>query len=242
MKRLFVVLILTIFIQGSAVQCKEHQQRLSDSEALANLQKIVAQRGPYTPELSAKVRVIVFQLGKKNRYRHQVTTLLNLHQGYADLLFSKSFPPFAESIPNFARVDRKLYRGGQPNTDGFRQLKEMGVKTIINLRLEDSSEEAIVKDLGLNYVHIPIPDTTPPTKGQTALFLKILNENRNDRVFVHCAAGKNRTSAMVSVWRIEHGMKPSDALRESLKFGLHPDFLAADRIEDFILRYRSELK
>ncbi|RCK78111.1 MAG: Protein tyrosine/serine phosphatase [Candidatus Ozemobacter sibiricus] len=215
---------------------------LTDRQALAALQELAARRPPYSPEVASQVRQLVMQLWDKPGYRHRATTLLNLNQGYLDWLFSRSFvlPPEKQVLPNFARVDRQLYRGGQPNAEGFRRLKEMGVKTIINLRLEDPSEEQTVRELGLNYYRIPLPDTMPPTAAQVAEFLAILRNPANGKVYVHCAAGKNRTGAMVAVWRIENGMSNEAALQEALRYGLHPHLMAADRIADFIRRYRPQ--
>ena len=232
------LLFLGLFLLNSVISWADNpHSTISNQQAMLALQKIVAKRAPYSPELASEVRNIVFQLGKNIRYKHQVTTLLNMYQGYGDLLFSKSFPPFKEDVPNFSQVCLSIFRGGQPNQAGFLRLKNMGVTTVINLRLEDSSEEAVLKELGMKSFHIPMPDTTPPTIDQIQTFLGILRDLKGEKAFVHCAAGKNRTSAMVAAWRIENGMLPEDALKEALKFGLHPDFLSSDRIQDFILRY-----
>jgi len=59
------------------------------------------------------------------------------------------------SVPRFHRVAPGIYRGGQPQLEGFKWLKEQGIKTIINLRREhDEGEE--IKALGLNYVYLPM--------------------------------------------------------------------------------------
>ena len=39
-------------------------------------------------------------------------------------------------IERFQRVDERLYRGAQPKADGFRRLRDLGVTTIILLRME----------------------------------------------------------------------------------------------------------
>ena len=46
-------------------------------------------------------------------------------------------PMFAGSAPginNFDQVDAHVYRGGQPNAEGFRYLAKIGVKTVVDLR------------------------------------------------------------------------------------------------------------
>ncbi len=232
-------LCLVFFLSAGALFSGE-TENITDKEALVALQKIVARHAPPSPEIAMQVRKLVFQLWDKDRFRHQATTLLNLYEGYGDRLFGQSFVLLSTAtvdLPNFEKVDGKLFRGGQPSPEGFRKLKGMGVTSIVNLRLEDPSEEAIVKELGMDYRRIPLPDTVPPTKEQVAEFLDLMRSSKKDKVYVHCAAGKNRTGAMVAVWRMENGMNPSEALKEALRLGLHPHLMAADRIADFIRRY-----
>src|SRR5438093_13666456 len=67
------------------------------------------------------------------------------------------------AIPRFFEVAGGLYRRGQPTERGFYLLKEKGIKTVINLRIEN--DEAIaVERLGLNYVHIPVKDIWPSSQ------------------------------------------------------------------------------
>src|SRR5213083_2578294 len=60
-----------------------------------------------------------------------------------------------KAIPRFQMIASGLYRGGQPEREGFEYLKNSGIKTVINLRTEND-EELIVKELGMSYIHIPI--------------------------------------------------------------------------------------
>lgn len=241
MRKLLVAVLLFTSIGAGTSVFAESATGLTDRQALTALQEIAARRPEYSPEVSSRVQKLVFQLWDKPGYRHQATTLLNLNGGYVDWLFSKSFvlPPEKRDLPNFARVDRKLVRGGQPSREGLQKLKAMGVTAIVNLRLEDNSEEEAVRELGLAYKRIPLPDTVPPTREQLVEFLDFVRQHKGGKVYVHCAAGKNRTGAMVAAWRMEeHGMTPAAALEEALRLGLHPHLMAADRIEDFIRRYR----
>src|SRR5262245_30790008 len=64
-------------------------------------------------------------------------------------------PLSTKTIPRFQMIASGLYRGGQPELEGFEFLKTNGIKTVINLRTEND-EERVVQQLGMNYVHIPI--------------------------------------------------------------------------------------
>ena len=37
-------------------------------------------------------------------------------------------------LPNLHKVSDDLYRGAQPTAEGMRQLKKIGIKTVVNLR------------------------------------------------------------------------------------------------------------
>jgi len=47
---------------------------------------------------------------------------------------AKTSKPRYEELPNFGRVNERLYRGGQPGKGGMHKLAALGVNTILNLR------------------------------------------------------------------------------------------------------------
>jgi protein tyrosine/serine phosphatase len=61
-------------------------------------------------------------------------------------------------IQRFQRVDEHLYRGAQPDAEGFRYLRDLGVRTIVNLRDDESAvaERQLVESLGMHYVNLPM--------------------------------------------------------------------------------------
>src|SRR5688572_17939669 len=60
-----------------------------------------------------------------------------------------------EGLPNFARVDAILYRGAQPTAEGYRKLRQLGVKTVINFR-SHHSYKAEIEAAGMTSVELPI--------------------------------------------------------------------------------------
>ena len=54
----------------------------------------------------------------------------------------------AVPIDNFAVVADGIYRGAQPGSDGWKALKELGVKTVVNLREHHSDASAADSDAG----------------------------------------------------------------------------------------------
>jgi tyrosine-protein phosphatase SIW14 len=109
-------------------------------------------------------------------------------------------------IPRFQQVIPNLYRGGQPDREGFADLKHKGIKTIVNLRVEDD-ERQTVEGLGMQYVHIPVTLNALTSANMVPLtsieaFFKILADPSAGPVFVHCERGADRTGAMISFVRI----------------------------------------
>lgn len=123
-------------------------------------------------------------------------------------------------LPNFAKVSDALYRGGQPDERGFRRLKEMGVKTIVNLRSAHSDEDEL-EGLGLDYVRIKM-DYLKPRDDEIAAFLKLVTDAKHQPVFVHCQYGSDRTGTMVAAYRMAvEGWDNRRTIDELPIFGFH---------------------
>ena len=142
----------------------------------------------------------------------------------AFLGFHKSKPREQKEIvlENFHKVSDILYRGARQNAEGYKKLKEMGIKTVVNLRTSNK-EEKIVKDAGLNYVFIP---TKTSKLGDDTIekFLQVVSDKDNWPVFVHCYHGSDRTGAAVASYRIVfEDYTPEEAHKEmtSGNYGFH---------------------
>jgi protein tyrosine phosphatase (PTP) superfamily phosphohydrolase (DUF442 family) len=146
----------------------------------------------------------------------QDTCLLQLHRASpADLSAESLLPPFDRTtlskrlsgeIANFDFVSKSIWRGAAPTGKGIAQLSDSGVKTIVDLRLPGLGsivEERQVKSLGLNYIHIPLGFTTPPM-AKIAEFLNLIEDPKNQPVFVHCRQGADRTGTLIGIFRIIH--------------------------------------
>lgn len=135
----------------------------------------------------------------------------------------RGFPP-EHQIVNFDKVTTELYRGAQPNFNGFYFLAAQGIKTVVNLRQLDDTfpgEEVKVKALDMDYVQIPLSGTSTLTVAQMNDILKRL-EQAKAPVFVHCQFGCDRTGTVVACWRIRHGWTNEKALAEAKAYGLSP--------------------
>jgi len=139
-------------------------------------------------------------------------------------------PPMAVHIPlrgvnNFGRVTGYLDRGAQPSTEGFAELKRLGVGIVVNLRDdrgEEEKEKRTVNLLGLGYVPIPWSALRVPTDAQMAEFLELVRKNPRTTIFVHCRLGEDRTGVMIAAFRIaEENWTPPEAIAEMKAFHHH---------------------
>src|SRR5687768_13792713 len=90
-------------------------------------------------------------------------------------------------IDNFGKVSDHYYRGSQPAAEQLVKLKELGVKTVIDLRKDRVDEaSAWARDAGLQYINIPLTTKSAATAEQTAYFLSLVNDPANLPVYVHC--------------------------------------------------------
>jgi protein tyrosine/serine phosphatase len=134
-------------------------------------------------------------------------------------------------IERFNRVDDRLYRGAQPTEAGFKKLKELGIKTIVNLRMDadaiKTGEQKIVEGLGLKYVSIPVEDGNFFTRDRTIpdeairAFFKLIDAVDEGPIFVHCHRGADRTGALVAFYRIgRQGWQADKAAKEARDIGM----------------------
>ncbi len=133
--------------------------------------------------------------------------------------------PFVD-IPNFHKVDESLYRGGKPNKDGWMRLKELGVKTVIDLCGKDENiikEKELVSKLGMDFVNIPLSVYKKPTDEQVLRFLDIVTDKQRQPVFVHCDSGRDRTGAIIAMYRVVVcGWTIKEAYNEAKSLGFWP--------------------
>jgi protein tyrosine/serine phosphatase len=137
----------------------------------------------------------------------------------------------AVPIERFVKVDDRLYRGAQPDEEGFKRLKELGVRTVINLRQEADAarlnERQIVESLGMQYESLPILDQNFFTRARRIpedtirTFFRMLDTADPGPVFVHCQRGADRTGALIAFYRMaRNGWNGERAAKEAREVGM----------------------
>jgi protein tyrosine phosphatase (PTP) superfamily phosphohydrolase (DUF442 family) len=127
-------------------------------------------------------------------------------------------PVKLEGVPNLYRVSSDLYRGDQPSLQGMQNLRDLGLKTIINLRSFHSDRDEI-GDTGLAYEHIYMKPWHPEEE-EVVRFLKMVTDPQRTPALVHCKHGSDRTGTMVAIYRIAvQGWSKAEAIREMTEGG-----------------------
>lgn len=128
---------------------------------------------------------------------------------------------FIPGVENCYRINRDVYRSGQPDKTGFRLLQKLGIKTVLNLREyhRDHIKAAGTSLLLLNY---------PVAAGAVTLedLEAVLHMMRHapKPILVHCWHGSDRTGIVVAAYRIvEQNVSVEDAEKEFIdeRFGHH---------------------
>jgi len=132
--------------------------------------------------------------------------------------------PAAGHIRNFGQVNDHLYRGGQPTQRALEELAALHVALVIDLRQpsrETDLEQQMVEALKMKYMNIPFREFGAPADDQIRQVLWLLVNGDNQKIFVHCWRGKDRTGTVVACYRIQHdGWDNRKALEEAHKYGM----------------------
>jgi protein tyrosine phosphatase (PTP) superfamily phosphohydrolase (DUF442 family) len=176
--------------------------------------------------------IIKRTLSRKKKAMKRIVPLLALIMAATALMQAKN-PPATRNpkwaqpisitgVPNLHKISDGLYRGAQPTTAGIKELKKMGIKTIVNLRADHSDKE-MLGTTGLAYEEIPLKAWRVKNE-DVVKFLKIATDKSRQPVFFHCAHGADRTGTMCAAYRVVvQGWTKEDAIKEMKKggYGFH---------------------
>ena len=202
-----------------------------------------------------------------------MNTLLSLRSVFTALvILSLSLPAAAQSVvgkgktgpapdpvslditglfqAKFASVGTDLFIGGQPTEKALRELKAKGVTTVINLRMPEEmkqigfDEAALVKELGMNYVHIPMRGSVENPYGPKQLdqFAAAI-ASADGKVLLHCTVAWRASHIWAAYLIRDRGVPVAQALAQTRSINLRDDapFGGQQPIEGFLGRTIPEL-
>lgn len=104
-----------------------------------------------------------------------------------------------EGVPNFHKISEDLYRSGQPTAKGLRNLKAMGIRTVVDLRwLHSDRNEARENGLEYEQIHMVV---WSPEESEAVKFLQIVTDKKRTPILVHCQHGADRTGTICAIYR-----------------------------------------
>ncbi|ODQ66438.1 hypothetical protein NADFUDRAFT_22779 [Nadsonia fulvescens var. elongata DSM 6958] len=138
-----------------------------------------------------------------------------------------STPPAVAIVPpfNFCPVERQLYRSGQPTPINFPFLRELNLKTILWLAVEDPSDEflAFVDDneITLNHLGLVTEGSNPwdqLTETSIVAALQIIMRSDSYPLLVCCGMGRHRTGTVIGCLRRLQGWNLASVSEEYRRF------------------------
>ena len=131
----------------------------------------------------------------------------------------------------FARVGDDMFISGQPTERAFRDLRAQGVTTVVNLRTPEEmssrvpfDEAALVKNLGMQYVYIPVRGNAefPYSPAAVKSFAGAMSGAKG-KVLLHCTIAW-RASHLWAAYLIQYRDVPvATALQQARTINLMDD-------------------
>lgn len=107
-------------------------------------------------------------------------------------------------LPNAVRIHTKVISGGQPDgEDAFRELRDLGVKTVISVDGAKPDLELATK-YGMTYVHLPHSYDGIPDERVKELAKAV--RDLDGPIYIHCHHGKHRSPAAAAVACVSAGL------------------------------------
>lgn len=124
----------------------------------------------------------------------------------------------------------------RPLDDELAALRDAGITTLVSLTIVPTDPDT-TKRFGIEVVHIPVADFTPPAREQIDRFVTLVadTKTRGGATVVHCAGGKGRTGTMAAAYLVACGHAPATAI-ERVR-ALRPGAIETDAQEQAVRDY-----
>jgi len=131
----------------------------------------------------------------------------------------------SDNIFNYHRQTQAIATSGEIRPGGMRELKALGFKTVLDLRMpeEGTARAAISADAnGLKYRNLPVGRTVLPSQEGLAAFKAFVENPENLPLLIHCETA-SRVGMMWTYYRIHKGIDYMAAIVEGRAIGMKPD-------------------
>ena len=131
-------------------------------------------------------------------------------------------PPAKHGIPNLAPVDpaQNIWRGGQPNLEGWRYLRAVGVTNVIRLSPENDGEpESVATVMGMTVHRYPLTGWQQFWGHGVGEAMVAAEREIVPGTYFHCRRGRDRTGTLGYWHRRMTGWPHEAALAEAKSYG-----------------------
>jgi atypical dual specificity phosphatase len=92
-------------------------------------------------------------------------------------------------------------------------LAERGIGLVVSLTTRAPDKNVLARH-GLELLHLPVQDFTPPTPDDIDAFVEHARFHRHEgrAIVVHCGAGIGRTGTMIACYLVDRGMTAEEAV------------------------------
>ena len=130
----------------------------------------------------------------------------------------------------YASVGDDMFIAGQPTEKALRDLRAKGVTTVVNLRMPEEmarvgfDEAALLKELGMRYVHIPMRGTAENPYGPKELdtFAAAMS-SADGKVLLHCTIAWRASHLWAAYLIRERKVPVMEALTQARQINLMDD-------------------
>ena len=150
----------------------------------------------------------------------------------------------------FASVGDDLFIAGQPTERALRELRAKGVTTVVNLRMPEEmkqigfDEAALLKELGITYVHLPMRGSPENPYGPRQLdaFAAAVASTQG-KMLLHCTVAWRASHLWAAYLIRDRGVSVATALAQTRTINLRDEapFGGQQPIEGFLGRTVPEL-
>lgn len=116
---------------------------------------------------------------------------------------------------NFSWITPDLALGGRLSGEEIKALPEAGVGAVIDLRSEAVDEERLLRERGVDFLHLPTDDhaAVAPHMLNAGVEFSAAQARRGRRLLVHCEHGIGRSATLMLCILVSRGLTPMAALR-----------------------------
>ena len=131
-----------------------------------------------------------------------------------------------EEIVNYRAYSPAFASSGQPTAEQLAELEAVGFERVIYVAFSDhqnslENEDRLVKNLGMEYVHIPV-DWEAPTAADFALIAAAIDQTPPRRTLLHCQVNF-RASAFAFLYRVLYEDVPIREAKADMNSVWRPD-------------------